>query len=73
MLFSPSHASLFNAIDDFNNYNATRTYPMPALRINGTKRDDEGFNIVEDPDNSWYITSRLKTGRFVGDDSMTYL
>ncbi|KAF2794593.1 hypothetical protein K505DRAFT_336812 [Melanomma pulvis-pyrius CBS 109.77] len=73
VLFLPSHANLCTNIDDFNNYNASHTYSMPALRINGTKRDDEGFNIVEDPDSSWYIASRLKVSRVVDDGSMNNL
>jgi hypothetical protein len=59
---SLSRASSCNTINGFNNYNATHTYPIPALYINGSRSGDPNYyKILEDLDSSWYIT-----GRFAG-------
>lgn len=50
--------------DDFNIYNATKSYAMPALQINRTEEQDEGFDgivggLIPDSEKTWYIVSRV--------------
>ena len=57
---SLSRAEACSATNEFNNYNATRTYSFPALRINGSRSGNPNdYKIVEVPDKLWYITDRL--------------
>jgi len=64
---SLSRASSCETINDFNNYNSTHTYPIPALHINGSRPGDPNYyKILEDLDSSWYMT-----GRFSGANSVS--
>ena len=57
---SLSRAEACSTVNEFNNYNATRTYSFPALRINGSSSGgSDYYKILEVPDKSWYITDRL--------------
>jgi hypothetical protein len=57
---SLSRADVCNTVEKFNDYNATRTYPIPALRINGSRSGDSAYyKILEDPNNTWYLTDRF--------------
>ena len=44
---------------DFLNYNASGNYAIPALRIKGSRSDDE-YKIVEDTDSTWSLMPRLR-------------
>jgi hypothetical protein len=71
---SLSRADVCNNVEKFNNYNATRTYSIPALRINGSRSGDSAYyKILEDPDNMWYLTDRFAGANLAsGSDGLQY-
>ncbi|KAL1609992.1 hypothetical protein SLS60_001657 [Paraconiothyrium brasiliense] len=60
-------ARLCDANEKFFNFNSSKTVSIPALRLKGN-------SVVDDPDNSWYFSTRTQYGGTVGGEgAMTHM
>ncbi|KAF2738741.1 hypothetical protein EJ04DRAFT_560415 [Polyplosphaeria fusca] len=62
-----------STVREFNDYNATRSYPMPALSVGRVPEFEQLRKLDADDSEQWYLTSRFTKIGSSGNEGLTHV